>query len=428
MNEPLPAEGNKDGKTEDNRLNDNRAEENRTENSRTEDNKTADTEKNGQTDKRKETLNEIHLVRALAILAVLIVHATSQTVADLEKSTTLYPFYNFMNIFFKYGTPTFIFLSAFVLFYNYVDRKQKQGLIHRFYRRRLKFVVLPYLVFSIVYFVASDWMFPVDQSWTERGKAFLVQLLTGKAHTHLYFVFVSIQFYVLFPLLLYIVWLKPRLLKHAFWAGAMLQWLFVLLNHYFWQIDAKGSIALSYISFYFAGAWMGVYFRDFLSWMERGWKFAMWIIWVVFGLLHVHAYHMWRIHGIALDTKWFELVWHMHTLATALVLFHFCFWVIHKLPERLTSLLIRLGLYSFGIYLIHPLILMVYRPWIITSSVWAYHAMVAAGGLLALTLSALIVHVSFRHWNHAWILFGQPPPHVRSVAREVRDEKRRFMI
>jgi hypothetical protein len=53
---------------------------------------------------------------------------------------------------------------------------------------------------------------------------------------------------------------------------------------------------------------------------------------------------------------------------------------------------------------------------------------VAAGGLLALTLSVLIVHVSFRHWNHAWILFGQPPPHVRSVAREVRDEKRRFMI
>lgn len=391
-------------------------------------------------EKKKRMLPEIHIVRAAAIVAVLIVHATSQTVMDLGKTTTLYPFYNFMNIFFKFGTPTFIFLSSFVLFYNYVDRRETRGLIRRFYRRRLKYVVLPYVFFSVVYFAVSAWMYPVDESWLEQVNAFFVQLATGKAHAHLYFVFVSIQFYMLFPFLLYAVWRKPRLLKHALWAGVLLQWAFVLANHYFWQVENKGSIALSYVSFYFAGAWMGVYFREFIHWMNRGWKYLIAVVWFAFGSLHVHAYHQLRVAEAAFDTKWFEFVWHIHALSSALLLFHLGFRLYDKLSvdqpaeaatswfHRWSKPFIRIGMLSFGIYLIHPLILMLYRPFIITSSAALYHIMVACGGVIALALSAGLVHAAFKYWKGAWIVFGQRPALVRDKGMGTGDEKINYMI
>src|SRR5690606_37927160 len=94
---------------------------------------------------RKPYLHEVDLVRAFAIFAVIIVHATSQTIADLEKATTLCPLYNFLNIFFKFGTPTFIFFSAFILFYRYENRGWSKQLSKRFYLKRVQYILVPYL-------------------------------------------------------------------------------------------------------------------------------------------------------------------------------------------------------------------------------------------------------------------------------------------
>src|SRR5689334_12879602 len=75
----------------------------------------------GATLNKKERLPQLDIYRALAILGVLHVHATSFATVDAIDSRFYY-IINFLNIFFKYGTPSFIFLSSFVLFYNYADR------------------------------------------------------------------------------------------------------------------------------------------------------------------------------------------------------------------------------------------------------------------------------------------------------------------
>lgn len=63
---------------------------------------------------RKERISTLSIVRALAMLGVISVHATSETAAMMKTSSLFYGY-----IFFKYGTPTFILLSSLVLFYNY---------------------------------------------------------------------------------------------------------------------------------------------------------------------------------------------------------------------------------------------------------------------------------------------------------------------
>lgn len=66
----------------------------------------------------------------------------------------------FFNIFFKYGTPTFILLSSFVLFYNYGGRdKLEPAVLGKFYRNRLLYVIIPYIVASIGYFLMQHMMY-----------------------------------------------------------------------------------------------------------------------------------------------------------------------------------------------------------------------------------------------------------------------------
>lgn len=97
---------------------------------------------------RKEHITAIPIVRALAMIGVISVHSTSQATVDMVDSNWYY-LYNFFNIFFKYGTPTFILLSSFVLFYNYGGRdKLEPAVLGKFYRNRLLYVIIPYIVAS----------------------------------------------------------------------------------------------------------------------------------------------------------------------------------------------------------------------------------------------------------------------------------------
>ena len=55
----------------------------------------------------------------------------------------------------KFGTPTFIFLSSLVLFYNYYDRPTTKKLIGGFYKKRLLYIIIPYTLFSVFYFAIA---------------------------------------------------------------------------------------------------------------------------------------------------------------------------------------------------------------------------------------------------------------------------------
>lgn len=68
--------------------------------------------------RRKERLPQLDIFRALAILGVIQVHATSYAVGVQALHSPYYGLLNFVNVFCKYGMPAFIFLSSFVLFYN----------------------------------------------------------------------------------------------------------------------------------------------------------------------------------------------------------------------------------------------------------------------------------------------------------------------
>ncbi|WDM24098.1 acyltransferase [Paenibacillus polymyxa] len=370
--------------------------------------------------KTKEKIPELQLVRAMAILAVLIVHATSYATVQLTNSS-LYVVYNALNVLMKYGTPVFIALSSMVLFYNYKDRPMGRQLLSRFYKQRLLYILLPYVMFSLFYFILSL-MAGSSEPWNiaTLAKSFALKLATGKAYTHLYYIFIMMQFYLAFP---FVLWLFQRCRQLPQWSivlGLLVQWSFVIGNKFLFQVQNKGSWALSYIACYMLGAALGYYYPQLRTWflMCKGGRsvagvltwIAIWALWLISATMHVYMWYANRMYGISYNSLVFEFMYNMYSLSSTLVILQISFLMFRRQHSFVTRKLERLGTLSFGVYLIHPFFLLLYRqfsPHI--GSPQLIHVWYAGGFFFALLCSWFVVSIISRFLPFAWILFGQLP-------------------
>ncbi|MHA6481424.1 acyltransferase [Paenibacillus sp. strain BS8-2] len=362
---------------------------------------------------------ELQLVRALAILGVLTVHASAIATITMKESNYYY-FYNLINTVMRFGTPTFILLSSFVLFYRYYTKPLNGKLIAGFYKKRLLFILIPYVVFSAIYFAYVKNVTGLPLWSFESLNEFTRKLLMGEVYAHLYFVFISIQFYLLFPVVL---WAAKRWEKLTLWfvpLGFVLQWVFVLLNLYQWQLPNKGSWAPTYFSLFFLGAALGIYYPRIKNWLamtKDNWntKRAMlwllvWGAWIVVSAVHVTIWYNARLHGTLYPAELYELLWNAQAVLAALVLLHAAFFIHRHLPARVSATLYRLGELSFGVYLIHLLYQALFAKLMpAPTDAGALHVYYLVSSIFMLGASWMTVSLTSRFVPFAWMLFGQIP-------------------
>ncbi|MBT2687093.1 acyltransferase [Bacillus sp. ISL-47] len=372
---------------------------------------------------KKKSLDELQLARAFAIIAVLVVHSSSSGVTQLPPDSTLFPVYNFLNIAGKLGTPTFIMLSSFVLFYNYYHRKLTFDLMKNFYKKRLKFILLPYVVFSMLYF-GLTWYLYYDFTLQEAADNFLWKLSLGKAYPHLYFVFISVQLYVLFPLLILLFKKSAFLRKNAIWLGLVIQWLWVWANREYFQVPFKGSISLSYMSFYFVGAYLGIHYDAIIEKMKaKAYKIRTISI-LTFGYLVMlglyTSYMLFQRTGVYVDISehwpdWInanmaEFTWATHALFAGVMLFVLAHFLNDRISLKTKALFMEIGATSFGIYLVHPMLLIFFRSFISGGSPALFHTWQITTFFAVFILSWLIVRFFYTAVPAYWVFFGKMAP------------------
>lgn len=373
---------------------------------------------------KRHSLDEIQIARAFAIIAVLAVHSSSTGVTSVPHDSMLFPIYNFFNIAGKLGTPTFIFLSSFILFYNYYPRETSWSFMKNFYIKRIKFILIPYLLFSAIYFAIKWYAYYDYPSLAAAALRFLELVSMGKAHPHLYFVFISVQFYLLFPLLLILFKKVSFVRKHAIWLGILLQWIWVILNKYYFGITIKGSISLSYLSFYFMGAYLGIYYNDIREKMRHtAYRvkrlvpiFIGYVTMVILytGYMYLARTGAWQTISTKLpqlvNSYIAEFTWAFHALFAALVIFYCAHVANKRFSPRLKTLFMEIGATSFGIYLIHPLFLLVARAIYSSGPPLLFHGWQIFTFFAISILSWAIVRLVYYYVPYEWVIFGKMDP------------------
>lgn len=223
----------------------------------------------GSTSSTKPHLDSVDVVRVLTVALVIAVHVVSQQPRGigLVNGSALIVMHVSRQVFFM--------VTTFVLVYMYRDRPPRWSV---FWRRRYLLVGVPYLVWSAVYFAADGHrLWPIGPALL----GFAHDVATGNARYHLYFLLVTMQVYLVFPLLLGLLRVAGR--RHGPLVAVSVAYelaAYAVLEHHAsfgvlngW-VDNPGPYLPTYLGFVVIGAVAACHADRLLAWTRAR---ARWI-------------------------------------------------------------------------------------------------------------------------------------------------------
>ncbi len=193
-------------------------------------------------------LDAIDVVRVLTAAVVVAVHTLSLQPGGFGVSNSA------LLMVMHVSREVFVLLTAFVLCWSYRDRAPRRW--GAFWRRRYLLVGVPYLVWTVIYFAADG------GPWTPLGLAGMV--LTGGARFHLYFLLVSMQLYLIFPLLRRLIAAVP----HRRLLGAALIYQIGAYAVATAWLGYPSPYLVSYLGFVVIGGVAAAHAPELLAWTE----------------------------------------------------------------------------------------------------------------------------------------------------------------
>jgi probable poly-beta-1,6-N-acetyl-D-glucosamine export protein len=278
--------------------------------------------------------------RGITIIAVVAIHVNS--VFSSYNSNVLLLYRQSLN----FAVPVFLFISGYFLSNKKIDSFEEYK---RFLTHRLSRVLIPYLFWSILILSSG-----IIISHDFNIKRIVFKLLTGGALVPYYFIILIVQFYLLTPMFHHI-----NKISHGF----------ILI------------IAINILSLLFSYITRLYYGSVFSSLVVYAMPFYMWIVFYEFGVLY-RNFDRYRISNrkatlivlliaFSLVLSLFEakyIILKYDNLGVALsavkfssFLYSGCFIAgflyIRQKVNKWPNIMVSLGNYSFGIYLIHMLVI-----------------------------------------------------------------------
>lgn len=319
----------------------------------------------------RERIEEINIMRGLAIFGIVLLHVSAYFLSTANAGFTVFKVGLTLNQLVRFSLPMFLMISGFGLAYNF-DKKVAFG---PFIVRRLKSVFVPYVVWSLIYFlfyifylkkipvgIKVTGLESVNFDWTATVLIFLKNLLFGWNYVHLYFVVLIFQIY---PFTINRI-TKIKNLRLALGIGFILYLLLMIYLFYFRKLT--GNIFLDifvkyywemFVSWYFYflfGLVAGIRFDEFRIFAERNFTIIS-LGYFVTSLLVVAEAFLTEPANIGKLTS-LRVTVLLNTVPAILFYFKLS-QVIKRLMPRVFRFFRSLGDLSFGVYFVHLMILAV---------------------------------------------------------------------
>ena len=307
----------------------------------------------------KERFIELDILRGFAMLTVVASHVTSVAIENLRAGRA-HLILSIIHGAYNYAVPVFVLVASLLSAYKADNRPVS---VLPYYKKKLIRLVLPYLVWTLIYILFNLAVNKLHFSDLLIGHNWYLWISQGRAYDHLYYLVIICQFHLLFPLLI----MLARLVKDKpFWAFIIVftgHNVFYWLNK-LWFADIFPYFQSSffwYFSVSFLGLYIGLNFNKFRIWLRKNIKWLT-VVCVVFAAAFLFCryllYENVRYHNYIYFT--IRLVF-VTSLPVCLIIPA----QNHRLERSWVGRsLLWVGRYSLGIYLAHPLLNFYLRKWV----------------------------------------------------------------
>lgn len=374
---------------------------------------------------KRPHIYELDPLRACTAFGVVAVHVLAFT-AFLNHSEIGIQIQNAFVVAFHFTRAVFLFVTAFALAYVY---NGKAFPFRQFWKKRGLGTLLPYVVWSIIYV----WVNTQAKTPAAFFQTVLVDILTGNASYQLYYILLTLQFYLIFPLFL----LFLRHCAHHPWLVLAISFALQALLFYvdfhtlqgdtarlpaFWQFFAQyqGRFVLLYQFYFVLGGLTALYFQQVKTFLLHYGKLIGGVFLVFLAALWFHFALQVRVYGEPLGYATSVLQPIMVFYSGAVILFALwlaCRWAVktdqekHPRGYRLWRMLSDA---SFGVYLIHALVLTYLLKWLVPAMPTTWFVAVRVIFTWLLTVSgATAFTILLMHIPIASRLVGRTRPQKR---------------
>jgi surface polysaccharide O-acyltransferase-like enzyme len=388
---------------------------------------------------KRQRIEEISILRAFAFLAIVMQHCIAEYI---YRADILPPDEIMMAMLFhftRFGTPTFVFMSGVILFYNYSSKLNYNSYI----KKRALDILIPFICWTIVYWasVSSFSMsspFSRPSTWRELGW----QFINPTYGYHLWFIVMIFQFYLLLPLFTRIAKaIKPFIVRASEKTT---------VRRTLWLIAAAGAIytGMLWFSYYKApgvaaqatGVWKWLltyrgqffiaYFFYFLLGAVCAYGLAKWrqlalgtFVWSGFLFIGLYVWAGYELLNLSMDSM--KLAYSTYLRPTTFFLITAQLWTVYGIALQLDKhggvlrrIFLFIGRHSFGGFLAHAFVLMlisqITRPMYLSG----YHLPVAVLTFVGTAAGAIGLSKLLSVLPFGWLLTGAPGKSRKSQTAE----------
>lgn len=359
----------------------------------------------------KKEIASIYYIRFFAMLMVVLVHTTAQYRHLFEVPSIQNTFYFFLNHIVRVEAGMFVMIMGIIFFYMYKDRPFTKDVIFSYWKKRVIYILIPYVIWSLIYEV---------EMWYYQERVLVLsevlnRVLMGQSKYQLYFIFIVVQFYLIFPLLMVLV------RKFSFIRNYL--WVFGLLAEYGYFLFSLRSnvvqvpIFLSLISPYLLGAWIGIHYENILARMTKVKMMFAGVIGFGLGMTYVFIrYRNTYFETLPIEDVYYKWIGIFFIFIGSLFFFYFAEYLAKYSSDKSVKRMSSVAVYSFGYYLMHPLVLFQVMKFLPTREIpLPWHVTIFLQYLLTIVLCYFIIWSFHRFVPFASFIFGKLPKKAQLV-------------